>query len=236
MPKNKLTIGQILMQSLTSEQIARLLTVVSASTDLNQFMDEFTKIDPDMAATVKKILATDQGSVSKGKTKPLASLKRTMEFWVSLWHKFDDAIGELGDEDGKYAVEDHHWEPPYFDGWSLADDLEPTATDMLKLIEDVYEEVNDPDVFLDALEEMDDQIGLYPEWMGVEHGEPCVLQESMTKCVLTWQWLSSQHERLPGRTFAEKTISLENAFEMVAGKTGERFRACVCLSGSNTFL
>ncbi len=216
MSKNKLAIGQMLVKSLTSEQIAGLLTVVSASIDLNQFMDEFTKIDPDMAATVKKILAADQGSVSKGKTKPLASLKRTMEFWVSLWSKFDDAIGELGDEGGKYAVEDHHWEPPYFDGWSLADDLGPVAKDMLGLIEDVYEEVNDPDVFLDALEEMDDQIGLYPEWMGVEHGEPCVLQESMTQCVLTWLWLSSQHERHSGRTFAEKTISLENAFEMVA--------------------
>ena len=216
MPKNKLAIGQMLVKSLTSEQITGLLTVVSASIDLNQFVDEFTKIDPDMAATVKKILAADKGAVSKGKTKPLASLKRTMEFWGSLWRKFEDIIGELGDEGGKYAVEDHHWEPPYFDGWSLADDLEPIAKDMLGLIEDVYEEVNDPDVFLDALEEMDDQIGLYPEWMGVEHGEPCVLQESMTQCVLTWLWLSSQHERHPGRTFAEKTISLENAFEMVA--------------------
>jgi len=122
----------------------------------------------------------------------------------------------LGDEDGKYAVQDHHWEEPYFDGWSLADDLEPIAKDMLGLIEDVYDEVNDPDVFLDALEELEDQIGSYPEWMGVEHGEPCALQASMTQCVLKWLWLSSQHERHPGRSFAEKTISLENAFEMVA--------------------
>ena len=87
---------------------------------------------------------------------------------------------------------------------------------MLSLIDDVYDEVNDSDVFLNALQEIDDQIGLYPEWMGVEHGEPCVLEESMTQCVLTWLWLSSQHEKHPGRSLAEKTISIENDFEMVA--------------------
>ena len=114
MLRSKSTIGQMLLKSLTSEQIAGLLTVVSASTDLNQFMDEFTKIDPDMAATVKKILAADQGSVGRGETKPAVSLKRTMEFWASLWRRFDDVIGELGNEDGKYAVQDHHWEAPYF--------------------------------------------------------------------------------------------------------------------------
>ncbi|MBW1960887.1 MAG: hypothetical protein JRH18_12940 [Deltaproteobacteria bacterium] len=216
MPKNKSTVGQMLVKALTLEQIASLLTVVSDSTGLNRFMDECIKIDPDMAVTVKKILAADQGSASKGKTKPLASLKRTMESWASLWCKFDDAISELGDEDGKYAVQDHHWESPYFDGSSLAYDLEPIAQDMLKLIEEVYSEVDDADVFSKALEEIDTRIDMYPEWMGVEHGEPCILQENMTQCVLTWLWLSSQHERHPGRSFAEKTISLENALEMVA--------------------
>ena len=108
MSKNKPAIGQMLVKSLTSEQIAGLLTVVSASIDLNQFMDKFTKIDPDMAATVKKILAAKKGPVSKGKTKPLASLKRTMEFWVSLWRKFDDDIGELGNEKDFLLGEAYH--------------------------------------------------------------------------------------------------------------------------------
>jgi len=216
MPKNKPTIGKMLVESLTSEQIAGLLTVVSGSADLNQFMDKFTKIDPDMAATVKKILVANQGSIGRGKAKPVVSLKRTMEFWASLWRRFDDTLAELGDEDGKYAVQDHHWEEPYFDGSSLADDLEPIAKEMLKLIDDVYDEVNDPDVFLNALQEMEDQIGLYPEWMGVEHGEPCVLEENMTQCVLKWQWRSSGRDTDPGRSLAEKTISIGNDFELVA--------------------
>jgi len=216
MAKRKYSIGQILMKSLTSEQIAGLLTIVSASTDLNIYMEKVEKIDPDMATTVKKILAADQDSASRDETRRLTSLQRTMKYWSSLWRNYDDIISEVGDEEGKYAVQDHHWEEPYFDGGSLALDLEPIADDMLTLMADVYDEVDDPDLFLKALEEIDDQIGSYPEWMGADHGEPCVLEEKLTQCVLKWLWLSSQHKGAPGQTFAEKAFYLENAFEMVA--------------------
>jgi len=216
MAERKYSIGQILMKSLTSKQIAGLLTAVSASTDLNIYMEKFEKIDPDMATTVKKILATDQDSASRGKTGRLTSLQRTMEYWFSLWRNYDGIISEVGDEEGKYAVQDHHWEEPYFDGGSLARDLEPIAEDMLTLMEDVYDEVDDPDLFLEALKEIDDQIGSYPEWMGADYGEPCVLEEKLTQCVLKWLWLSSHRERNPGQTFAEKAFYIENAFEMVA--------------------
>ncbi len=62
------------MESLTTEQIANLLTIVSGSTDLNIYMEKFEKIDPDMAMTVKKILNLDQDSSGRGKTGRLASL------------------------------------------------------------------------------------------------------------------------------------------------------------------
>ncbi|HEA68914.1 MAG TPA: hypothetical protein ENI07_19190 [Desulfobacterales bacterium] len=216
MPKSKSSVGQMLLKSLTSEQISNLLTVVSASMDLNTYMEKFEKIDPDMATTVKKILAAEKDPARIGRTKRLASVQRNMEFWHSLWRNWDDIISEVGDEDGKYAVQDHHWEPPYFDGWSLAQDLEPIVEDMLSLIKDVFGEVDDPDLFSKALEEIDDQIGSYPEWMGVEHGEPCGLEEKVTRCVLKWLWLSLQHEKYPGQTLAEKAADLEGRFEMVA--------------------
>ena len=154
MAKRKYSIGQILMKSLTSEQITGLLTIVSASTDLNIYMEKFEKIDPDMAMTVKKILAADKDSASRDETRRLTSLQRTMEYWSSLWRNYDDIVSEVGDEEGKYAVQDHHWEEPYFDGGSLALDLEPIADDMLTLMADVYDEVDDPDLFLNALEEI----------------------------------------------------------------------------------
>ena len=76
MAKRKYSIGQMLMKSLTTEQIANLLTIVSASTDLNSYMEQFEKIDLDMAMTVKKILELDQDSSGRGKTGPYTSLQR----------------------------------------------------------------------------------------------------------------------------------------------------------------
>ena len=175
MLRKKVNIGQMLVKSLTSEQITDLLTVILSSSDLNLHMEKLEETDPDMAAAVKRILALGSDSKGGSKAKLLASLKRTMESWESLWQSYDDIISQVGDEDGRYAVEDHHWEPPYFDGSSLAYDLEPIAEKMLTIMDEVYDEVNDPDLFHNALEEIDVQIRSYPEWMGVEHGEPCVL-------------------------------------------------------------
>ncbi len=215
MPRKSFNIGQMLVKSLTLEQIAGLLTVISSSSDFNLYMEKFEATDPDMAAAVKRILALGSDSKDRPKTKPLASLKRTMEYWGSLWQRYDDIISEVGDEDGRYAVEDHHWEPPYFDGSSLAYDLEPIAEKMLTIMEEVYDEVNDPDLFHNALEEIDVQIGAYPEWMGAEHGEPCVLEEKMTQCVLKWLWLSSKKGTDRGEIFVEQVLEFENVFEMV---------------------
>jgi len=113
MPRKKVNIGQMLVKSLTLEQIAGLLSVISSSSDLNLYMEKFEKTDPDMAAAVKRILALGSDSAGRLKTRSLASLKRTIEYWESLWQSYDDIISQVGDEDGRYAVEDHHWEPPY---------------------------------------------------------------------------------------------------------------------------
>ncbi len=56
MPRKKVNIGQMLVQSLTSEQIAGLLTVISSASDLNLYMEKFDETDPDLADAVKRIL------------------------------------------------------------------------------------------------------------------------------------------------------------------------------------
>ena len=109
MPKSKSSVGQMLLKSLTSEQISNLLTVVSASMDLNTYMEKFEKIDPDMATTVKKILAAEKDPARRGRTKRLASVQRNMEFWHSLWCNWDDIISEVGDEDGPINQGSARW-------------------------------------------------------------------------------------------------------------------------------
>ena len=168
MKDKEIRIGQLLMESLTAEQIACMLDVVASSGGLKCLMDDFKKTDPDMAATVDNILKGGC-SVTGGITeKHLASHKRTMEYWDSLWRQWHGVVAELGDEDGTYAVQDHHWEEPYFDGYGFASDLEPIARDMLGLINDVYNSVDDPDLFEAALADIEENIASYPEWMGVK--------------------------------------------------------------------
>ena len=59
MKKVKHHTGKLLLESLTTDQIASLLDVVFSTGDLNQYADRFKKADPDMAETVDKILRTD---------------------------------------------------------------------------------------------------------------------------------------------------------------------------------
>ncbi|MCJ7686190.1 MAG: hypothetical protein MUO68_18050, partial [Desulfobacteraceae bacterium] len=68
MPRKKVDIGQMLVESLTSEQIAGLLTVISSASDLNLYMGKFEETDPDMAAAVKRILSHGSGSKGGSKT------------------------------------------------------------------------------------------------------------------------------------------------------------------------
>jgi hypothetical protein len=215
MKKKKIKIGQLLMESLTTEQIACMLEVVASAGDLKRLMADFKKADPDMAATLDNILKGDRSSAD-GKTEiRLASHKRIMEYWNSLWRNWHEIVAEVGNEEGKFAVQDHHWEEPYFDGSFFASDLEPVAQDMLGLIDDVYRSVGNPDLFLEALTDIEENISSYPEWMGVEYGEPCELEKNATLCVLKWLWSGLQHEPHPGFTLLEEVFKIEEFYELV---------------------
>ncbi len=215
MKVKKITIGQLLLESLTTDQIACMLEVVASSGNLKSLMDDFMVADPDMAATVDEIL---KGARTKadGKTKSRpVSRKRTMEYWNSLWRHWHEILAGVGDEEGKYAVQDHHWEAPYFDGSYFASDLEPIARDMLGLIDDVYPSVGDPELFLEALESIEASISSYPEWMGAEYGEPCELEKYTTRCVLKWLWSGLQQEPHSGIRLLEKVYEIEQSYELV---------------------
>lgn len=215
MKDKEIKIGRLLVESLSKEQIACMLAVVASAGDLKRLMGDFKKADPDMAATVDNILKGGRSSAA-GKTEiRLASHKRTLEYWNSLWRNWREIVAQVGNEEGKYAVQEHHWEEPYFDGSYFASDLEPIAQDMLGLIDDVYKSVGDPDLFLEALTEIEDNISMYPEWMGVEYDEPCELEKNATFCVLKWLWSGLQHEPHPGVTLLEEVFKIEEFYELV---------------------
>jgi len=209
------TIGHLLLESLTKDQVVCMLEVVASVWDLKSLLDDFKRVDPDMAATIGEVLKevrTKKGR--KTKSRPV-SHKRTMEYWSSLWHQWHEILADVGDEEGKYAVQDHHWEEPYFDGFQLACDIEPIALEMLGLIGDVYASVEDPNLFVGALEEIEASIASYPEWMGAEYGEPVELGKNATSCALKWQWLGLQYQTRSGIKLLAKVCEIEESYKLV---------------------
>ena len=215
MKKAKHQIGKILVESLTTDQIVLLLDVVFSAGDINRFADRLKNADSDMAETVIKVLKMAHDKGGKSPVGRVASDQRTIEYWNALWNHWDSLVSEVGDEEGKYAVQEEHWEPPYFDASALAYDLDGVAADMLDLIDDVYDLVDSPDLFAEALDEINSSISFYPEWMGVEYDEECVLGKNATCCILKWLWLSSQKDAHPGKTFLNKVCEIEDQYNMV---------------------
>ena len=141
-------------------------------------------------------------------TAPQVSEQKTLEIWAGLWSEWSGAVSELGDDDGAYAEQDDSWHPPYFDGSSLASDIEKVAAKMLPMIEEVFELEGDESEFFGALEEIDEGIRSYPEWMGATDGDGCTLEAVTTRCVLTWTWLTCLRDARPGREFARGVLDM----------------------------
>jgi hypothetical protein len=53
---------------------------------------------------------------------------------------------------------------------------------MQQMLEPISGLIDDPELFVKAADEIDDNIGSFPEWMGVE--ECCELGLSTTNCIL----------------------------------------------------
>ncbi len=212
MGKVKGHIGGLLVESLTKDQIVRLLDVLFSTIDMNHYRKMFEKVDLDMAETIGKIVEMRDSETIESPGARIASDQRIIELWNSLWGRWDSLIGEVGDEDGKYATQEEHWEPPYFNGPMLADDLERIAADIFSLIDDVYDLVDDPDLFSEVLDEIDSSISSYPEGMEVEAGDGCTLGMNATRCILKWLWLSSKSETIPGKAFLDKVYEIKDLY------------------------
>ena len=109
--------GELLVQSLTAEQLVRLLDVVFADPEIvARHGKGFEQVDADMARAVTRIMDTSSGVAPAAPATRMASEQKTVEYWKSLWSRWDGIVFEVGDEEGGYAAQDADWEAPYFDG------------------------------------------------------------------------------------------------------------------------
>lgn len=146
----------------------------------------------------------------------IASEKKNLEQWQTLWDQWDEIVSEVGDEHGRYAEQDEEWHPPYFVNDLFANDLEVVAKKMLELIDEIFVLVDEPELFRDAIEEIGDNINSYPEWMGVEDSDGCILEKQTSLCILRWAWLACAEAEDRGGAFLEKVNEVETDHELVS--------------------
>lgn len=201
-----------LSHGLSEDEIQRVLACALLALDERGRDRLFGRLGAETGATLRRLLVSR--ATSRTKALPSPGSAKIREEWDKAWSEWEAYVAESGDEDGRYVVQEHHWEEPYLDGLSLAGDLEPIAARLRKLIVPVMDEDLDPNFsFLRAIEELDAEIGSgLPEWMDRSSGDGCALGPEVTGCLLEWEW---RMRRRDGRSAFELVDALRR-FEAAA--------------------
>lgn len=214
-------IGHLLMEALTADQVAQLLGAIFPQGErLDRLLENLKRVDADLVATLRSITSEGDPQVAdrnaRSRRKPITSLQRDVEQWEALWQQWEAHVLEVGDEEGEYASREGHWEPPSFDGYELAYDLDVVAEKMLPLIDRVFEAIDNSDLFLDSLAGISAGIKDYPEWMGAEHDDGCCFQRHATHCILHWSWRACMNADKPGTALVQQVLLIENDYDQVS--------------------
>ena len=186
---------QLARRSLRALDAKRLVTLAS-------------RVDSETA----EILACPGDGDSK-KRKPIATRAKCEREWESVWDRWQEVTAELGEEDGKYVDQEHHWEAPYFAGDAFAESLDEVAKDILPLIDRVpWLWMEEKNLFRDALLEIKEGVDSYPEWMG--EGE-CALGPVTTTCFLKWEWCARSTKENGTQEFLERLRGTEDELKAI---------------------
>ncbi len=196
-------IGGKLRSALTDDQIETLLDVLAETAQLRAVEEQLRAADPDLAETVRRILEAPRIPAEAA-----PSLQKTAEIWNDIWEKWADHVADVADEQGPYANHEEHWHPPYLDYGALADDLEEAAERLSEWIDRAHALVGEPDLFLESLAEINDNMKSLPEWFQPVEDD-FVLGPQASSCVLRWTWLGLAGQAEPGRKLVDSLCDLE---------------------------
>lgn len=187
----KEAIAEALQRNLTAEEIRRIAASAVLDLDPAARTRLIGRLGPETGGALDRLLKGGGGGRSRGTAHVATpSEERIRKDWKRAWSEWDRCVSESGDKDGKYVVQEHHWEEPYFDGSALADDLEPIAKRMWKVLPRVFDGDLDPGFsFAEAIAESADEIGTgLPEWIDPSAGDGTQLGPVATGCLLEWEW------------------------------------------------
>lgn len=210
------TLGERLLAALTQQEIAQLLDAFFVALLPEQQASALNALAADTLRTVQQLLTAPPAQAAApapGNGIPFgagaASLAKLAEQWSALWSEWDAVITAAADEEGKYYVQEEHWEPPYFDSYAVMEDLDAVAVKMHPLLETAFAHRFAPDMgFVEALKGAEDEIAAgMPEWIEIMDG--MAAGEHLTTCLLTWDWLAHSTQSSDAYTFAERIRTVE---------------------------
>lgn len=90
------------------------------------------RLGEETGSSLRRILSARSAGPKPGRA--TSSKAKVLEKWENAWGDWSSCVFESGEEEGNYVYQEHHWEPPCLDTSALADDLEPFAARMKKLL------------------------------------------------------------------------------------------------------
>lgn len=200
-----------LVSGLTSRQLAELLARLlhgMSDTDRAEFNNTLV---PDVAAVLRRLWDPQPLVASAEEANDRTSDAKFTAQFHSVLGALRDLLSELGDEDGEYILNEHHWEPPDFDGSQLSEDIECCAKELLPLLERAATlNLENENLFIDFCEEISYGIRQYPEYVYTEEGVS--FERAATECVLKWLDLHAETETV----FLERLVALLDETDYVA--------------------
>jgi hypothetical protein len=207
---------EMLSHGLSEDEIQRVVACALLALDEGGRDRFVARLGSETGGTLRRLLAS-RGE-RRATARPSPGAAKVRQEWEKAWGEWEACVAESQDEHGNYVIREHHWEEPYLDGASLAEDLEPIAARMRTILERVMDEGLDPDFgFLTAIEEMDAEIGSgLPDWMDPSSGDRCPLGPEVTGCLLEWEWRACQRDGRSAFALADAIRKLEASARIVS--------------------
>jgi hypothetical protein len=205
-----------LLKALTQLEIAQLINALLGVLSPELQEQVISQLPTDTQQTVRQILDPSQPQVSTQFADPeTVSLAKQAEVWAGLWQEWDTVVCEASEEEGKYIVREADWEEPYFDTTTFIEDLEIVANKMQPLIQIAFEHKFSPkpDFVTALLDAETDVASGIPDWMEITDG--LYLEQHLTRCVLTGEWLNIQEQGEDAFQFTECIREYEQQFQEV---------------------
>ena len=179
------------INAITQEQLTQLIDGLFNQLPPEQLQSLLAAVDPELQQIFNELTVAAESTADEMDTATLPkSIDKVSEEWDSLSGKIDDIIFELGDEEGDYAIQEHHWEQPYFDEDEASEDLDKVFTKMIPLLKHCYQhELMDENFFRELIDEIQNAIAEYPEFFGAECND-FAIGSAGSECLLYWNWLN----------------------------------------------